>query len=462
MQKPIEGRSLLDGKALNSMLKSCFYDVTFLSEKVDKHARRSTSRNPRETQMKYVLVVGDGMADYPVPELGGKTPLQVAYKPNMDSITARGRSGLLKTVPDGFNPGSDTAILSLLGYDPRQFTVGRGALEAAARGIQLKEHDVAFRCNLITAEKGVLVDHSAGHITTEEAEQLMAAVKQAFEKPGEIEFFTGLDYRHFLVMRNLPNSNLIECAPPHDVIGERVEAVLPKATSRKVAKAANLLRKTVLDSKPLLEAHPVNVARRKAGKRMGNMVWPWGGGEKPSLPSFQQKYGLRAAVISAVDLVKGIAAYTEMQVINVPGATGMYDTNFEGKAEAALKALEGNDFVFVHVEAPDEAGHERDPKKKVKAIEDLDARLLGKLLDGLEEPYAIAVLPDHPTPITVGTHTRDPVPFAIKSPFLASDGVQKFDEASAKNGGFGLVDGSFVSLLVASGKKSKQEVYSVR
>jgi 2,3-bisphosphoglycerate-independent phosphoglycerate mutase len=405
--------------------------------------------------MKYVLVVGDGMADYPVPELGGKTPLQVARKPNMDSIAAKGRSGLLKTVPDGFNPGSDTAILSLLGYDPRQYTVGRGALEAAARGIQLKEHDVAFRCNLITEENGVLVDHSAGHITTREAEQLMAAVKQAFEKPGKIEFFTGLDYRHFLVMRNLPDSHLIECAPPHDIIGERIEAVLPKAKSTEVGKAANLLRKTVLESKPLLEAHPVNVARRKAGKRMGNMVWPWGGGEKPSLPSFQEKYGLEAAVISAVDLVKGIAAYTEMQVINVAGATGMYDTNFEGKADAALKALEGNDFVFVHVEAPDEAGHERNPKKKIKAIEDLDARLLGRLLDGLNDPYAIAVLPDHPTPITVGTHTRDPVPFAIQSPFLVSDGVRKFDEISAKKGAFGLVeDESLVSLLLAAGKVS--------
>jgi 2,3-bisphosphoglycerate-independent phosphoglycerate mutase len=405
--------------------------------------------------MKYVLVIGDGMADYPVPELGGKTPLQVARKPNMDSIAAKGRSGLLQTVPDGFNPGSDTAILSLLGYDPRRFTVGRGALEAAARGIQLKEHDVAFRCNLVTEENGVLVDHSAGHITTSEAEQLMAAVKQAFEKPCEVEFFSGLDYRHFLVMRNLPDSNLIECAPPHDVIGEPVEAVLPKAKSIEAEKTVNLLRKTILESKAILEAHPVNIARRKAGKRMANMVWPWGGGEKPSLPSFKEKYGLQAAVISAVDLVKGIAAYTKMQVINVPGATGMYDTNFEGKAEAALKALVENDFVLVHVEAPDEAGHERDAVKKIKAIEDLDKRLLGKLLACLKEPYAIATLPDHPTPITVGTHTRDPVPFAIKSPFWAADGVQKFDEDSARNGGFGLVkDDSLVSLLVSSGKKS--------
>jgi 2,3-bisphosphoglycerate-independent phosphoglycerate mutase len=405
--------------------------------------------------MKYVLVVGDGMADYPVPELGGKTPLQVARKPNMDSIAARGRSGLLKTVPDGFSPGSDTAILSLLGYDPRQFTVGRGALEAAARGIQLGEHDVAFRCNLITEEDGVLVDHSAGHITTPEAEQLMTVVKQAFEKPGEVEFFTGLDYRHFLVMRNRPISNLIECAPPHDFIGEQVETVLPKAKSTEADKDANLLKNMVLESKAILETHPVNITRQKAGKRMGNMVWPWGGGEKPSLPSFEEKYGLRAAAISAVDLVKGIAVYTGMHVVNVDGATGMYDTNYEGKAEAALKAFEKKDFVFVHVEAPDEAGHERDTKKKIKAIEDLDNRLLGTLLDGLKEPYAIAVMPDHPTPITVGTHTINPVPFAIQSPFLSSDGVRKFDEVSAKKGAFGLVeDKSLVQLLLAAGKVS--------
>ena len=406
--------------------------------------------------MKYVLVVGDGMADYPVPELDNKTPLQVAFKPNMDAIAAKGRSGLLKTIPEGFSSGSDTAILSVLGYDPKRLCVGRGALEAAARGIELGQDDVAFRCNLITEENGVLVDYSAGHITTREAEQLIEAVKKVFEKPGEIEFFSGLDYRHFLVLRNLPDANSIECAPPHDVTGAHISAVLPKSKSKKAEKVANLLRRMILESKAGLESHPVNVARRKAGKKMGNMIWPWGGSGKPSMPSFREKYGLEAAVISAVDLVKGIGVYTGMQVVKVPGATGLYDTNYEGKAEAALKALVENDFVFVHVEAPDEAGHERDYVKKVKAIEDLDKRLLGKLLKSLKEPYAIAVLPDHATPITVGTHTRDPIPFAIKSPFLASDGVQKFDEVSAKSGGFGLIeDESLVSLLVASGKRAK-------
>jgi 2,3-bisphosphoglycerate-independent phosphoglycerate mutase len=403
--------------------------------------------------MKYVLVIGDGMADYPIPELDNKTPLQAAYKPNMDTIASKGQNGLLKTVPDGLSPGSDTAILSVLGYDPERFCPGRGALEAAARGIRLERNDVAFRCNLITEENGILIDYSAGHITTKEAEQLMESVKDAFEKPGEIEFFSGLDYRHFLVLRNLPNSNLIECAPPHDVIGARISTVLPRAKSRKVNKATNLLKRTILESNAVLESHPVNVARQKSGKRTGNMIWPWGGGGKPSMPSFGQKYGLRAAVISAVDLVKGIGVYTGMRIVNVPGATGLYDTNYEGKAAAALKALEENDLVFVHIEAPDEAGHERDYMKKVKAIEDLDKRLLGKLLGGLEEPYAIALLPDHPTPIGVGTHTRDPVPFAIQSPFLAADGVQKFDEFSARNGAYGLVEQeSLMSLLLASAK----------
>jgi 2,3-bisphosphoglycerate-independent phosphoglycerate mutase len=408
--------------------------------------------------MKYVLVVGDGMADYPLPELGNKTPLQAAHKPNMDSIAAKGKNGLLKTVPDECTPGSDTAILSVLGYNPQQLRVGRGALEAAARGIKLEKNDAAFRCNLITEENGVLADYSAGHITTKEAEQLINKVKEAFEKPGEIEFYPGLDYRHFLIMRNLPNPEQIECTLPHDVVGQKIEAVLPKAKTKKTEKPTNLLKKIILASKPILEQHPVNIARQKAGKHMGNMIWPWGAGAKPSMPSFKEKFGLNAAVISAVDLVKGIGIYTGMQVIKVPGATGMYDTNFEGKAEAALKALETVDLVFVHVEAPDEAGHERDVKKKVKAIEDLDKRLLGKLLAGLKEPYAIALLPDHPTPIKVGTHTRDPVPFVVKSPFLDADGVQKFDEVSAKNGAYGLVDKvSLMTMLVDAGKKPSSE-----
>jgi 2,3-bisphosphoglycerate-independent phosphoglycerate mutase len=281
-------------------------------------------------------------------------------------------------------------------------------------------------------------------------------VKANFEKLGKIEFFSGLDYRHFLILRNFPYSQSIECTPPHDAIGAEVAAVLPKAKSKEAREAVKLLREAIQQSKSVLESHPVNIARQKAGKRPGNMIWPWGGGTKPSMPSFKEKYGLNAAVISAVDLVKGIGTYAEMKIINVSGASGLADTNYEGKADAALKALEDNDFVFVHVEAPDEAGHAKDYRLKVKTIEDLDKRLVGRLLRGLREPYAIAVLPDHPTPIRIGTHTRDPVPFAIQSPCIEADDVQKFDEISARNGAFGLVEKeSLITLLLSSTSVSR-------
>ncbi len=390
------------------------------------------------------------MADYPVPELGDKTPLQVAKKPNMDMIAARGRNGLIKTVPDGMSPGSETAILSVLGYDPQIYCTGRGPLEAPARGIKLGKDDAAFRCNLITEKEGMLVDYSAGHITTKEAEPLIEAVKEAFEKPGKVEFYSGLDYRHFLILRDVPDSRLIECTPPHDASGMKISDILPKAKMEKLEAMANLLGKMILKSKKILESHPVNVLRLSSGKNPGNMIWPWGGGPKPSMPSFKEKYGLSAAVISAVDLVKGIGAYSGMRVISVPGATGLSNTNYEGKADYALKALEEKDFVFVHVEAPDEAGHVGDPELKVRTIEDLDKRLLGRILAGLRQPCAIALLPDHPTPIKVGTHTRDPVPFAVYSPQAKPDGVSKFDESSAKNGVYGQVtQRSLISILVS-------------
>lgn len=401
--------------------------------------------------MKYLLIVGDGMADYPVPELGNKTPLQVANKPNMDMIAAKGSSGLLRTVKEGLTPGSGTAILSVLGYDPRRFYTGRGPFEAASRGIKLDENDVAFRCNLITEKDGILVDHSAGHIKNKESDELIESVKKNFEKP-EVEFFTGLGYRHFLILRDYLPSEIIDCALPHDAIGLEISKILPKASSEEAKRVATLLCKMILDSKEVLENHPVNVARRKAGKRPGNMIWPWGGGRKPHMPAFQEKFGVKAAIISAVDLVRGIGVYTGMKIIDVPGATGLYDTNYEGKAEFALRALEDNDMVFVHVEAPDEAGHSRDYELKIKTIEDLDRRLIGHLLDGLRQECAVAVLPDHPTPIKIGTHTRDPVPFAIYTALLESDGLKKFDEFSAKEGKFGLIEGeSFMPLLLGKG-----------
>ncbi len=404
--------------------------------------------------MKYILVVGDGMDDYPVPELENKTPLQAAYKPNMDSIAAQGQSGLIKTVPDELNPGSETAICSLLGYDPRKYCTGRGPLEAPSRGIKLGENETAYRCNLITEKDGVIVDYSAGHITTEESSKLLASINKAFGKLGKIEFYPGLDYRHFLILRNFPKPELIQCTPPHDAIGVNFSAVLPEAKAAEAEKTARLLRELIIRSGGILRTHPVNIAREKAGKNPGNLIWPWGGGKKPSMPTLKEKYGLKAAVISAVDLVKGIGTYAGMEIINVPGATGLSNTNYEGKADAALKALEDNDFVFVHVEAPDEAGHAKDYALKVKTIEDLDKRLLGRILGGLAEPYAIAISPDHPTPIRIGTHSRDPVPFAIKSPFFKPDGVKKFDEFSARNGAFGLVEHDYlISLLISSSKR---------
>lgn len=402
--------------------------------------------------MKYLLVVGDGMADCPVPELGGRTPLQVAYKPNMDTIAAKGCSGLLRTVPQGLTPGSGTAILSVLGYDPERFYTGRGPFEAASRNIKLDQDDVAFRCNLITEKDGILVDYSADHITNSESAKLIETIKNNLEKRGEVEFFAGLGYRHFLILRNYLPSEIIDCTLPHDAIGLKISKILPKAKSKEAESTAVLLSRMILYSKNILENHPVNVARRKAGKGVGNMIWPWGGGKKPIMPTFREKFGIKAAVISAVDLVKGIGVYAGMEVVNVPGATGLYDTNYEGKAEFALRALEDCNLVFVHVEAPDEAGHSRDYKLKVKAIEDLDRRLIGKLLDGLKEECTIAVLPDHPTPIKIGTHSREPVPFAFCSPSMEPDGLKKFDELSAKRGKFGTIDGvSFMPLFMGSG-----------
>jgi len=399
--------------------------------------------------MKYLLIVGDGMADYPVPELNDKTPLQAANKPNMDMIAAKGRNGLLKTVPNGLTPGSGTAILSVLGYDPTRYYTGRGPFEAAARKIKLDENDVAYRCNLITEKDGILIDYSADHISNNESAELIEALKRKMEKPGEVEFFAGLSYRHFLILRNYMHKEIIGCTPPHDAIGTEISKILPQANSEEEKSTVDLLNRLILDSKKVLENHPVNVARKKSGKRQGNMIWPWGGGKTPVMPTFKEKYGVTSAVISAVDLVKGIGVYAGMKIVDVPGATGLYDTNYEGKAEYALEALENNDVVFVHVEAPDEAGHSRDYGLKVKTIEDLDKRLLGHILDELKEECVVAVLPDHPTPIRIGTHTRDPVPFAIYSPIVKADGVKQFDEDSAKKGGFGLIEGeAFMSFFL--------------
>jgi 2,3-bisphosphoglycerate-independent phosphoglycerate mutase len=392
-------------------------------------------------RMKYVLIVGDGMADYPIDALNGKTPLEVADKPHLDALTAEGRSGLLKTIPEGMEPGSSVANLSILGYDPKKWYTGRGPIEAASMGIRLEENDIVFRCNLITEENGKLVDYSADHITSEEAKELIDSVKEHFEKPDEIDFCAGVSYRHLLVLRNSPDADEILCTPPHDVVGAKISEILPKTKRPNAEATADLLHKMILDSKPFLEYHRVNARRVAQGKRPGNMIWPWGQGKKMKLPTLKEKFGLKGAVISAVDLIRGIGICAGLDVINVPGATGYFDTNYESKADYALKALENHDLVFIHVEAPDEAGHSGDYKQKIRCIEDLDKRLIGKIMNGLpQQNCALAVLPDHATPIRVRTHTNDPVPFTIKSPLIKPDGVKCFNEASARKGGFGLLE----------------------
>lgn len=391
--------------------------------------------------MKYILVLGDGMADYPVPQLNNKTPLQVANKPNMDLIATKGQNGLLKTVPDTMTPGSGPAILSVLGYDPQVYYSGRGPLEAAGRSILLNKQDVAFRCNLVTEKDGILVDYSAGHISSKEASQLIQAIKQDLPKPDNVEFFVGLDYRHFLVMRNYASDDIVDCTLPHNAIGEKVSDILPKAESGEAKKVENELHAMILGSKKILENHPVNVARDKAGKNVANLIWPWGGGRVPVLPTFQERFDVSSAVISAVDLVKGIGAYAGMKVLEVPDVTGLADTNYEGKADYALQALKDYDFVFVHVEAPDEAGHAKDCELKIKTIEDLDKRLIGRIMDNIDENVVIGVLPDHPTPIKLGTHTHDPVPFAIYNHTNPADNIKQYDEQNAKNGKHGTIQG---------------------
>ncbi len=388
--------------------------------------------------MKFVIVVGDGMADYPVKELGGRTPLEVAHKPNMDFIASEGRMGLIKTIPDGMPPDSAVANLSILGYDPRKYFTGRGPLEAGAMGIELGPGDVAFRCNLITEGDGLILDYAGGHITTEESAQLL----KSMEKFGLGEFHVGVSYRHVFVLRDSDAS--AGCTPPHDVVGEPVSKHLipPKD------KISKKLDEFMLASKDVLSKHPINRRRIKEGKNPANMIWLWSPGRRPELEPFKQRYGLKGAMISAVNLIKGIGVYAGMEMVSVPGATGYYDTNYEGKADYALKALETKDFVYIHVEAPDEAGHEGDAEQKVKTIEDLDKRLFGRILKRAED-CKVAVLPDHPTPIKVRTHTPDPVPFAIYAPGVKGDKL-KFDEVSAKKGSLGLIAGEkFMGLFLA-------------
>ncbi len=387
--------------------------------------------------MKYIVLIGDGMADYPLDELEGKTPLQAAQIPNMDYLASNGVNGLLNTVPLPMEPGSDVANLSIMGYDPEKYYTGRGPLEAASIGADLEDNQVAFRCNFINEEDGLLADFNADHITTLEASELIEALNKIFYRFGK--FYLGTSYRNLFVCKNGDMSSL-ESTPPHDVVGEPIENHLVKPADDK---KTILINRLMYESRDILSNHPVNLKRVQEGKKPANMIWLWGQGLKPRMELFSDKYGLKGATITGVDLIKGLGVYLGLTNIHVPGATGYYDTDYCGKAKYALKALEGHDLVFIHVEAPDEAAHAGDVVEKIKAIERIDRRILGKLLDNLPEfgEYSVSILPDHPTPISIKTHAKDPVPYAMYSTKGDKDSVGSYDESSALKGSQGLRDG---------------------
>lgn len=392
--------------------------------------------------MKYVVVLCDGMADYPVPALGGKTPMMVAKKPHIDALAAKAEVGLVRTVAPGLKPGSDVANMSVLGFDPHRFYTGRSPLEAASIGIDMKDSDVSLRTNLVTlSDKGepfadkVIEDYCADDISTEEARQLIEAVQAAFGG-GEYDFYTGVSYRHCLIWHG-GTTELGNMTPPHDITGKVIGPHLS------TAEMARPLLEMMEKSFDLLKDHPVNKARVAAGRRPANCIWLWGEGKRPALQPFEALYGIKGGMVSAVDLLKGIANCAGMEVAEVPGATGYIDTDFEGKAKAALDLLTRNDLVYVHFEAPDECGHRNEPENKVKAIEMIDSRVLPILEEGLEqyEDYKILLLPDHPTPIVTGTHASDPVPYLLYQKSAPKTGVDTINEETAKATGIYMENG---------------------
>ncbi len=393
--------------------------------------------------MKYVVVLCDGMADYPVPALGGKTPMMCADKPYIDALAQKGEVGLVRTVAAGLKPGSDVANMSVLGFDPKQYYTGRSPLEAASIGVDLKDTDVTLRTNLVTLsdepnyEDKTMVDYCAGDISTAEAAEIMQDVESHFGNEM-FKFYAGVSYRHCLVWSN-GTTDLGNMTPPHDISGRVVGEYLSKSENAKP------LIQMMKDSYAFLSEHPVNKKRVAEGKRPANSIWMWGEGKKPMLPAFSDVYGKKGAIVSAVDLLKGIAKCAKMEAPEVEGATGYIDTNFEGKAHAAVDALKnGCDFVYIHLEAPDECGHRNEPENKVKAIEMIDSRVLPIVLDGLQEigeDYKIMVLPDHPTPIVTQTHAADPVPYLIYHKANEKQGVDSINEETAKNTGVFIENG---------------------
>lgn len=392
--------------------------------------------------MKHIIILGDGMADWPVESLGGKTLLQYAHTPYMDMLAAKGRTGMLSTVPDGFHPGSEVANSSILGYDQNEVYEGRGPLEAASIGVELGDDDMAIRCNLICISGDNIKNHSAGHLTTEEADVLIKYLEEHLGT-DTVHFYTGIQYRHLLVIKG--GNKHLRCTPPHDVPGKPWRPLLVTPEMPEAQATADLVNDLILKSQTLLAEHPLNKQRVAEGKDPANSIWPWAGGYRPKMVPLTETYPQikRGAVITAVDLIKGIGRYAGLRSIEVEGATGLFDTNYEGKAQAAIEALKTDDFVYLHVEASDEAGHEGNLALKLRTIEDLDRRVVGPIYEAVkdwDEPVAIAVLPDHPTPVAHLTHTSEPVPFLIYTPGVEPDGVKTFDEEACKEGACGLLE----------------------
>ena len=390
--------------------------------------------------MKYIVILCDGMADKPLEELGGKTPLEAARTANMDRLAEKAEIGMVRTVPDGMAPGSDTANLSVIGYDPKKYYSGRSPLEALSIGAEMGDKDVSFRCNLVTLseeensyEERVILDHSSGEIPTDEAAVLLDALKNGLEREG-YAFYTGTSYRHLLIQKE---GKVVELTAPHDILTRRIGEYLPKD---------QVLREMMVRSYDILKDHPINVQRRKEGKNPANSAWFWGAGTRPALTSFEEKNGVKGAMISAVDLLKGIAVGAGMHNIIVEGANGGLHTNYAGKAQAAVKALteDGFDFVYVHIEAPDEMGHQGSAENKIKAIEYIDDQVVGPVAEALRAAgtdFRMLILPDHPTPVRVRTHTSDPVPYLLYDSTKAEEGSGTYSEKTGKQSGKMLEEG---------------------
>ena len=391
--------------------------------------------------MKHIIILGDGMADWPSASLGNQTLLQYSHTPYMDMLASKGRTGKLITVADGFHPGSEVANMSVMGYNLPKVYEGRGPLEAASIGVELQPGDMAMRCNIVCIEGDILKNHSAGHISTEDADVL---VKYLQEHLGNerVQFHTGVQYRHLLVIKG--GNKQIDCTPPHDVPLHPFLPLMVKAEAPEAQETADLINDLILKSQELLKNHPLNLKRMAEGKDPANSIWPWSPGYRPQMEPLSVMYPSirKGSVISAVDLINGIGVYAGLRRISVEGATGLYDTNYENKVSAALEALKTDDLVYLHIEASDEAGHEGNFDLKRLTIENLDKRAVGPIYEAVkdwEEPVAIAVLPDHPTPCELRTHTAEPVPFLIYYPGIEPDGVQTFDEVACAEGIYGVM-----------------------